>query len=172
VAFVKIEGLTKSFGDVQILKGIDIEVERGEVVSIIGPSGSGKTTILRCLNVLERADGGHVEVDGRVVCSDRDKSKIAFASKKELRSIREGLGMVFQRFNLFPHMTALENIIEAPIAVKGSHTGPITIRLRCRVGNSSESRSLGRWPWSHPSCCSTKSRRPSTQNSRARSSWS
>lgn len=119
MAFVKIEGLTKSFGDVQILKGIDIEVERGEVVSIIGPSGSGKTTILRCLNVLERADGGHVEIDGRVVCSDRDKSKITFASKKELRSIREGLGMVFQRFNLFPHMTALENIIEAPIAVKG-----------------------------------------------------
>ncbi len=118
MAFVKIEGLTKSFGDVQILKGIDVEVERGEVVSIIGPSGSGKTTILRCLNMLERAGGGHLEVDGRVVCSDRDKSKIAFASKKELRSIREGLGMVFQRFNLFPHMTALENIIEAPIAVK------------------------------------------------------
>lgn len=119
MAFVKIEGLTKSFGDVQILKGIDLEVERGEVVSIIGPSGSGKTTILRCLNVLERADGGHIEVDGRVVCSDRGQDKIQFASKKELRTIREGLGMVFQRFNLFPHMTALENIVEAPMAVKG-----------------------------------------------------
>jgi ABC-type polar amino acid transport system ATPase subunit len=119
VAFVHIEGLTKSFGDVQILKGIDLEVDRGEVVSIIGPSGSGKTTILRCLNLLERADGGHIEVDGRVVCSDRGRDKIQFASKKELRTIREGLGMVFQRFNLFPHMTALENITEAPTAVKG-----------------------------------------------------
>jgi len=119
VAFVTIEGLTKSFGDNEILKGIDLEVERGDVVSIIGPSGSGKTTILRSLNVLERADGGHIEVDGRVICSDRGKAKIQFASKKELRSIREGLGMVFQRFNLFPHMTALENIVEAPMAVKG-----------------------------------------------------
>jgi polar amino acid transport system ATP-binding protein len=116
---VKIEGLRKSFGDLQILNGIDLEVDRGEVVSIIGPSGSGKTTILRCLNLLERPDGGRIEVDGQVLCEEDDKGKVRFASKRDTRKIREELGMVFQRFNLFPHMTALENIIEAPKAVKG-----------------------------------------------------
>jgi len=116
---VKIEGLRKSFGDLQILNGIDLEVERGEVVSIIGPSGSGKTTILRCLNLLERPSGGLIEVDGQVLCSEDAAGKMGFASKREIRKVREELGMVFQRFNLFPHMTALENVIEAPMAVKG-----------------------------------------------------
>jgi polar amino acid transport system ATP-binding protein len=116
---VKIEGLRKSFGDLQILKGIDLEVERGEVVSIIGPSGSGKTTILRCLNLLERPSGGRIEVDGMVLCEEGVKGKVRFAGKSDVRKVREELGMVFQRFNLFPHMTALENIIEAPMAVKG-----------------------------------------------------
>jgi polar amino acid transport system ATP-binding protein len=116
---VKVAGLKKSFGGLQILNGIDLEVDRGEVVSIIGPSGSGKTTILRCLNLLERPDGGRIEVDGQVLCEEDAKGKVRFASKSDTRRIREELGMVFQRFNLFPHMTALENIIEAPKAVKG-----------------------------------------------------
>jgi polar amino acid transport system ATP-binding protein len=114
---VKIEGLRKSFGDLQILNGIDLEVERGEVVSIIGPSGSGKTTILRCLNLLERPSGGRIEVDGQVLCEETN-GKVRFAGKSDIRKVREELGMVFQRFNLFPHMTALENIVEAPMAVK------------------------------------------------------
>ena len=118
-ALVKIEGLRKSFGDLQILNGIDLEVERGEVVSIIGPSGSGKTTILRCLNLLERPSGGRIEVDGQVLCEEDGGGKVRFAGKSDVRKVREELGMVFQRFNLFPHMTALENIIEAPMAVKG-----------------------------------------------------
>ncbi len=116
---VRIQNLRKSFGDLQILAGIDLEVERGEVVSIIGPSGSGKTTILRCLNLLERPSGGRIEVNGQVLCEEGANGKIQFASKSEIRKVREDLGMVFQRFNLFPHMTALENIMEAPIAVKG-----------------------------------------------------
>lgn len=116
---VKIEGLQKSFGDLQILYGIDLEVQRGEVVSIIGPSGSGKTTILRCLNLLERPSGGRIEVNGHVLCFNDARGKMKFASKREVRKVREELGMVFQRFNLFPHMTALENVTEAPMAVKG-----------------------------------------------------
>ena len=116
---VKIEGLKKSFGDLQILNGIDLEVQRGEVVSIIGPSGSGKTTILRCLNLLERPSGGRIEVDGHVLCSEDASGKMKFSSRREVRKVREELGMVFQRFNLFPHMTALENVTEAPMAVKG-----------------------------------------------------
>jgi polar amino acid transport system ATP-binding protein len=117
---VKVEGLTKSFGDNQILNGIDLEVESGEVISIIGPSGSGKTTILRCLNLLERPDGGRIEIDGQMLCEDGANGKIHFAGKSEIRKVREEVGMVFQRFNLFPHMTALENVIEAPVAVKGA----------------------------------------------------
>lgn len=115
---VKVSGLTKSFGDLQILHGIDLEVATGEVVSIIGPSGSGKTTVLRCLNLLERPDGGRIEVDGQVLCEEQANGTMKFASKRSIREIRKELGMVFQRFNLFPHMTALENIIEAPRAVK------------------------------------------------------
>jgi len=127
---VKVENLKKSFGDNQILNGVSLEVERGEVVSIIGPSGSGKTTILRCLNLLERPSGGRIEVDGRVLCEEGRDGKVKFASKREIRGIREELGMVFQRFNLFPHMTAIENIIEAPMAVKGVARGQAEEKAR------------------------------------------
>ena len=127
---VTVQGLTKSFGDLQILNGIDLEVEAGEVVSIIGPSGSGKTTILRCINLLERPDGGRIEVDGQVLCEDGADGRIRFASKSEIRHVREEVGMVFQRFNLFPHMTALENVIEAPMAVKGVDKAAATTRAK------------------------------------------
>ena len=118
-ALVRTQGLRKSFGDVEILKGIDLDVDQGEVVSIIGPSGSGKTTILRCLNLLERPTGGRIEIGGQVLCEEEASGRMRFASKSQTRKIREELGMVFQRFNLFPHMTALENVVEAPRAVKG-----------------------------------------------------
>jgi polar amino acid transport system ATP-binding protein len=122
--------LKKSFGDLQILNGIDLDVEESEVVSIIGPSGSGKTTILRCINLLERADGGRIEVDGQVLCDEGPDGGIRFASKRDIRKIREEVGMVFQRFNLFPHMTALENVIEGPIAVKGMEKDAAIERAR------------------------------------------
>jgi polar amino acid transport system ATP-binding protein len=116
---VKVSGLHKSFGDVEVLRGIDFEVERGEVVAIIGPSGSGKTTMLRCVNLLERPSAGRIEVDGRVLCEAQSDGSMSFSNKAEIRAIREHVGMVFQRFNLFPHFTAVENVIEAPIAVRG-----------------------------------------------------
>jgi len=115
---VNITGLHKSYGDVEVIKGIDLSVERGEVIAIIGPSGSGKTTMLRCVNLLERPTGGRIEVDGRVLCEEQPDGKMRFAGKGEVREAREHIGMVFQRFNLFPHMTALQNIVEAPTAVK------------------------------------------------------
>ncbi len=116
---VKITGLRKSFGKTEVLKGVDCEIVRGEVVAVIGPSGSGKTTMLRCVNLLERPSAGRIEVDGRVLCEEQPDGKMKFAPKDEIREARENVGMVFQRFNLFPHMTALRNITEAPVAVKG-----------------------------------------------------
>jgi len=125
---VKVSGLRKSFGQLEVLKGVDFEVERGEVVSIIGPSGSGKTTMLRCVNLLERPTAGRIEVDGRVLCDQKANGSMNFAGKAAIREAREHIGMVFQRFNLFPHMTAVENITEAPMAVKGVSKGDATTR--------------------------------------------
>lgn len=127
---VKVTGLEKAFGDNLVLRGVDFEVGRGEVIAIIGPSGSGKTTMLRCINLLERPTGGSVEVDGSVLCEQLDDGTMRFADKREVREVRENVGMVFQRFNLFPHMTALANIIEAPVAVRGVNKADATARAR------------------------------------------
>lgn len=105
---IELSGVTKSFGTHQVLKGITGSVQRGEVVCLIGPSGSGKSTILRCINGLESYDGGAITVDGAKV--DR--------ADRSIRAIRTAMAMVFQRFNLFPHRTALENVVEGPIHVK------------------------------------------------------
>ena len=115
---VKMEKVCKSFGSLQVLKDIDFEVSKGEVVCIIGPSGSGKSTLLRCLNHLERITSGRVYIDGEMVderVAGKDQLKI---SQKKISEVCAELGMVFQRFNLFPHMTAHENVMEAPITVK------------------------------------------------------
>ncbi|RCX16285.1 amino acid ABC transporter ATP-binding protein (PAAT family) [Anaerobacterium chartisolvens] len=115
---VKMENVAKSFGTLEVLKNINFQVTKGEVVCIIGPSGSGKSTILRCLNHLERITAGRVYIEGELVderVGGRDQLKI---SHKRVSEICTELGMVFQRFNLFPHMTVLENIIEAPVTVK------------------------------------------------------
>ncbi|MGE8618037.1 MAG: amino acid ABC transporter ATP-binding protein, partial [Achromobacter spanius] len=105
---IELRGVRKSFGSLEVLKGIDADVSKGEVVCVIGPSGSGKSTILRCINGLERYNAGRITVDGELV--DADAPSIV--------SIRTQVAMVFQRFNLFPHRTALENVIEGPIFVK------------------------------------------------------
>ena len=126
---IELVELRKSFGSVEVLQGITAHVGRGEVVCIIGPSGSGKSTILRCINGLEDYDGGSVMVDGTRV----DRSSPA------IKSIRTQIAMVFQRFNLFPHRTALENVIEGPIYVKGTkreEAVPRAIELLSRVGLS------------------------------------
>lgn len=104
---IEIKGLKKSFGKHDVLRGIDLTIHDKEVVVIIGPSGSGKSTILRCINYLEKPTAGEIIVDG-----------ISMSDAKSINNIRKEVGMVFQRFNLFPHMTALENVMEAPIHVQ------------------------------------------------------
>jgi len=104
---IEIKGLKKSFGDLEVLRGIDLHIDEREVVVIIGPSGSGKSTLLRCINFLEEPTGGTITVDG-----------IPLDSEANVNKVREEVGMVFQRFNLFPHMTVLDNITLAPLKVR------------------------------------------------------
>jgi polar amino acid transport system ATP-binding protein len=115
---VKAEGVHKSFGRLEVLKGVSLEVQPGEVVCMIGASGSGKSTFLRCINHLERIDAGRLWVDGRLVGYRQSGDKIYELRDAEVCRERSEIGMVFQRFNLFGHMTALENVIEAPIRVR------------------------------------------------------
>jgi L-cystine transport system ATP-binding protein len=110
---ISVQGLYKSFGDLEVLKGIDLQIDKGKVVVIIGPSGSGKTTLLRCLNVLETPTKGIITIGDKTL----DFSKKI--KKQEISAFRRLTGMVFQSYNLFPHMTALENVMEGPVTVKG-----------------------------------------------------
>jgi polar amino acid transport system ATP-binding protein len=115
---VRAESVHKAFGRLEVLKGIDLEVAPREVMCLIGPSGSGKSTFLRCVNHLENVDAGRLYVDGELVGYREAGGKIHELREKEVARKRAEIGMVFQRFNLFPHMTALGNLIEAPIRVK------------------------------------------------------
>jgi polar amino acid transport system ATP-binding protein len=115
---VSAQKICKSFGSVDVLKGIDLEVHEREVLCLIGPSGSGKSTLLRCINHLEKIDAGRLYVDGVLVGYKQRGDKLHELREKEVAVQRKDIGMVFQRFNLFPHMTALENIMEAPIQVR------------------------------------------------------
>jgi polar amino acid transport system ATP-binding protein len=115
---VKAEGVHKSFGRLQALRGIDLEVESGDVFCIVGPSGSGKSTFLRCINHLEKIDGGRLWVDGELVGYRQQGDKLYELREREVARKRAEIGMVFQRFNLFPHMTALGNVMEGPVRVK------------------------------------------------------
>ena len=115
---VKAEGVRKRFGHVEVLKGIDLEVAPREVTCIIGPSGSGKSTFLRCINHLEKIDSGRLRVDGHLVGYREHGGKLHELRDREVAAQRRDIGMVFQRFHLFPHMTALENVIEAPVQVQ------------------------------------------------------
>jgi polar amino acid transport system ATP-binding protein len=115
---VKAEGVHKRFGRLEVLKGVSLEVQPGEVVCILGPSGSGKTTFIRCINHLEKINAGRLWVDGELVGYRQAGDQIYEQRDAEICRDRADIGMVFQRFNLFGHMTALENVIEAPICVK------------------------------------------------------
>ncbi len=110
----------KSFGRTEVLKGIDLTVQRREVVVIIGASGSGKTTFLRCINHLEKINSGRIKVNGHMIGYREEDGKLVEDKERNIARQRQEIGMVFQRFNLFPHLTALENIIEAPIQVRGT----------------------------------------------------
>jgi polar amino acid transport system ATP-binding protein len=111
------EDVRKRFGPLEVLKGISLEVERGQVACLLGPSGSGKSTFLRCINHLERPDAGRIRVDGRTVGYADRGEKLYELREKEAAAQRRSVGMVFQRFNLFPHMTAIENVMEAQVQV-------------------------------------------------------
>ena len=163
---VRSEGVCKYFGALQVLKGIDLTVQRGEVMCLIGPSGSGKSTFLRCINHLEQISAGRLYVDGALVGYHERGGKLHEMHPRDAAQQRRDIGMVFQRFNLFPHKTALQNIIEAPTQVKvlkqdarprraarscwrglAWPTRPTPIRPSSPAVSSSGSRSPGRWPW-------------------------
>ena len=120
-ALIQIRGAHKFFGDLHVLRGIDLDIANGEVCVIMGPSGSGKSTLLRCLNQLETISAGEIFIDGELLGYRKDSSTgvLHDLTDKQIASQRSQIGMVFQRFNLFPHMTALENVMEGPIQVLG-----------------------------------------------------
>ena len=131
------QNVHKSFGRLDVLKGIDLQVQRGEVCVLLGPSGSGKSTFLRCINHLEKIDGGRLSVDGELVGYRQDGDKLYELRERETARARARIGMLFQRFNLFPHMTALGNVAEAPVQVLGESKAEAQERARAlldRVG--------------------------------------
>ncbi len=134
---VTADRISKSFGSNNVLRSISLEVQAGEVLCIVGPSGSGKSTFLRCINHLEKIDAGRLFVEGQLVGYRQKGDKLHELKPKEAALQRRDIGMVFQRFNLFPHMTALENIIQAPMRVKRIPKAKATLRameLMERVG--------------------------------------
>ena len=137
---LSMRGIHKSFGDLSVLRGIDLSLARGEVLAIIGSSGSGKSTLLRCINKLETIDRGGITIRGEKLCWTKDgESTATYASTADERRILMSTGMVFQQFNLFPHMTVIENLIEAPIHVKGQSRDeilPYARELLAKVGLS------------------------------------
>jgi polar amino acid transport system ATP-binding protein len=131
-AMVKAEAVHKRFARLEVLRGINLEVEPGEVMVIIGPSGSGKSTFLRCINHLEKINAGRLWVDGELVGYRQSGDKIFELREREVARKRAEIGMVFQHFNLFPHMTAIENVVEAPIRVKGMPR-PMAVELGLEI---------------------------------------
>ena len=129
-AMVKAEQVCKNFGALQVLKGVTLSVERGRVLVLVGPSGSGKSTFLRCINHLETVSAGRLYVDGDLVGYRESRGKLYEMSPREAAKQRRDIGMVFQHFNLFPHRTALDNVIEAPVHVKGAKKAEATERAR------------------------------------------
>ncbi|WP_410667003.1 amino acid ABC transporter ATP-binding protein [Amycolatopsis sp. cmx-4-68] len=141
---VSAQKICKSFGSVDVLKGIDLEVHEREVLCLIGPSGSGKSTLLRCINHLEKIDAGRLYVDGVLVGYQQRGDKLHELREKDVAYQRKDIGMVFQRFNLFPHMTALENIMEAPIQVRREPKAQVrerALELLDRVGLGDKAKS-------------------------------
>ncbi|MET8064583.1 amino acid ABC transporter ATP-binding protein [Micromonospora sp. NPDC005313] len=115
---VRAEQVHKSFGPLEVLKGIDLEVRSGEVCCLLGPSGSGKSTFLRCINHLEKIDAGRIRVDGDLIGYRERGGKLYEMRDRDVAAQRRAIGMVFQRFNLFPHMTVLQNVMEAPVLLR------------------------------------------------------
>lgn len=137
MTFVNMERIEKRFNNQTVLRDVSLKMNRGEIVSIIGPSGSGKSTFLRCLGQLETIDGGSITVDGTVLASTDANGTVNYASQETQHDLLLRMGMVFQSFNLFPHMTVLDNIMIAPRMVKGMKDDeilPIAERLLNKIG--------------------------------------
>lgn len=126
---LEVSNISKSFGDLQVLSDISMNVSEGEVVAIIGPSGSGKSTFLRCMTLLETMDSGSLSYDGEYVAKDTDGQAV-YASRNEIQKIKSKFGLVFQNFNLFPHYTVLKNIIEAPVSVQKRNKAEVTVEAK------------------------------------------
>ncbi|MCM2389812.1 amino acid ABC transporter ATP-binding protein [Streptomyces albipurpureus] len=137
---LRARGVRKKFGDIEVLRGIDLEVRPGEVLCVIGPSGSGKSTLLRCFNHLERIDAGRIWVNGELIGYEQhgaSEGTLRERRPRDVRRQRERIGMVFQRFHLFPHRTAVQNVMEGPVTVKGlkwAHAQRQASELLDRVG--------------------------------------
>ncbi|HEV7976529.1 amino acid ABC transporter ATP-binding protein [Amycolatopsis sp.] len=134
---VRAENVHKSFGRLEVLKGIDLQVRQGEVCCVIGPSGSGKSTFLRCINHLEKVNAGRIWVDGDLIGYRERGGKLYEMREREVAAQRRSIGMVFQRFNLFPHLTVLENVMEAPLRVRREPKAQVrerAVQLLDRVG--------------------------------------
>jgi polar amino acid transport system ATP-binding protein len=134
---VRAESVHKAFGHLEVLKGVDLVVQSGEVCCVLGPSGSGKSTFLRCINHLEKINAGRIFVDGDLIGYRQRGDKLHELGEKDVARQRRSIGMVFQRFNLFPHMTVLQNVMEAPCKVKGENRAEVRERalaLLDRVG--------------------------------------
>jgi polar amino acid transport system ATP-binding protein len=117
-AMLRCEQVWKHFGKLEVLRGIDLEVDKGQVFVLIGPSGSGKSTLLRCINHLEKIDGGHIYIDGQLLGYREVSGRLREEPERRVARMRASIGVVFQQLNLFPHLTALGNVVEAPILVK------------------------------------------------------
>ena len=143
---VRAEGVRKHFGRLEVLRGIDLEVSTGEVLCIIGPSGSGKSTFLRCINHLEKIDEGRLTVDGELVGYREHSGRLYELKDREVGQRRAQVGMVFQHFNLFPHMTALENVTVGPIKVKREDKAKAAKRARELLDRVGLSEKAGSYP--------------------------
>lgn len=131
---VAAKDIYKGFDGVEVLRGVSLSVHKGEVVAIIGPSGSGKSTLLRCLNRLERVDRGEIAIEGETLCQPDGEGRAQYVSEEEVRRIRRKLGMVFQSFNLFPHLSVLENLTLAPVHVLKMDKGTAEAQARELLG--------------------------------------
>ena len=157
---VSIQHLSKSFGETEVLRDVNVDVKRGEVVVVLGPSGSGKSTMLRCINLLEKPTGGHIFIEGQEIT----------APGTDVDKLREHVGMVFQQFNLFPHLSAKKNVMLAQRKVlsstaSGLPIAPTSFRQHFPVASSSVSRLHVLSPWIRMSCCSTRPPQRSTPSS-------
>jgi len=134
---LRMRNIHKAFGSTEVLKGIDMDLYQGEVLAVIGPSGSGKSTMLRCINYLETIDRGSIRIKGEYLAKQGENGDAVYAEPQQLRKILSCTGMVFQQFNLFPHMTVLENLMEAPVQVKRmaeEEIRPVAEELLRKVG--------------------------------------